>query len=257
MERIRRLSGMVGSVCLCAALTGWLSSALVRADVPAGPPTFSDPTEITNEFFPFEPGAVKVFLGKGEDRERIVVVDLYLKKKRTFEWGGGEVECVTLQETEFEDGEILEISLNYFAQADNGCVYYFGEVVDMYEDGEVVDHEGSWLVGGPTRPSDPEETCDADDPAFFMPADPEKGDQWKPEDLLPCVDENAKVQAVDVRVKVAAGRFKEAIKVRETSGMPGEEDDVGWKWYAPGVGVVLDKNNAGEKLQLHASSLTD
>ena len=53
--------------------------------------------------------------------------------------------------------------------SNDGTVYYFGEVVDIYENGEVVDHEGSWLVGGPIQPGDPTDAANAGEPAVFMP----------------------------------------------------------------------------------------
>ncbi len=53
-----------------------------------------------------------------------------------------------VEERETEGGKLAEISRNYFA-VDNatGDVYYFGEDVDMYENGKVTSHEGAWLSG--------------------------------------------------------------------------------------------------------------
>jgi hypothetical protein len=234
---------------LLPVLLALLAGAAV-AELPAGAPVFSDPLDFDNEFFPFQPGGVKVYIGRDEG-EKTAVVDLYLQETRSFQLEGEPVECAVLQETEFEAGLIKEISLNYFAEADDGSVYYFGEVVDNYEDGEVVSHEGSWLVGGPTRESDPDDAATALVPALFMPADPEVGDQWKPEDLFPFVDETATVVAEEKKVSVYAGKFEGTLKVEETSAL---STGVGTKWYAPGAGLVLDKAK-NEKLQLVASTL--
>lgn len=223
---------------------------VLPGSVPVGPPTFSTPLDFTNLYFPFEPGAVKVFNGRSSGA-RVVVVDLYLEETRAFNWGGGVVECRILQETEFERGEIVEISLNYFAEADNGTAYYFGEVVDEYEDGVVVSHEGSWLVGGATLPSDPPGTAVAVDPTIFMPADPEVGDVFKPEDLPPIVEETDEVIRVGRKVRVPAGAYEDVIQIRETQ----MEGDVEYKWYAPGVGVIRARGK-GENLLLIASTLT-
>jgi hypothetical protein len=38
--------------------------------------------------------------------------------------------------------DLIEVSLNYFAQNQDGTVCYFGEAVDMYEGGEIVSHGG-------------------------------------------------------------------------------------------------------------------
>lgn len=47
-----------------------------------------------------------------------------------------------------EDGELTEISRNFFATCNrDNSVVYFGEEVNIYEDGEVVAHEGEWRAG--------------------------------------------------------------------------------------------------------------
>ncbi len=222
------------------------------AEVPTGPPTFTNPLVIDNEWFPFEVGAVKMFRGKA-DGERISFVDDYSDATRTFSWNATTVETRLLREVEFEEGEIVEISYNWFAQADDGTVYYFGETVDDYEDGEVVAHEGSWLVGGPTLPGDPAETATATDPAVFMPGNPEIDDQWKPEDLFPLVDETVTFEKVVKKVKVEAGKYTDVMQVKETSDIdPGSER----KWYARGVGVIKTKGK-GEKVGCIASTLLE
>ena len=48
------------------------------------------------------------------------------------------------------DGRIHEVALDWYAQADDGSAWYFGEDVFNYEDGKVADTEGTWIVGGET-----------------------------------------------------------------------------------------------------------
>ena len=223
-----------------------------RADPAVTPPTFNHPLDITNPFHPFQPGGVKVFTGR-RDRAKSVIVDLYLSDTRIFPLGGGvDVRCHVLRETEFERGRISEISRNYFAQADDGAVYYFGETVDKYENGGITSHEGSWLVGGPTMTGDPSDTTAAIVPAVFMVNHPVVGDGFKPEDLFPVVDETVTVKAVGREVGTPAGRFTGAIQVVETSQLPDSPPET--KWYAPVVGVVKGKTK-GEAFALVASTL--
>jgi len=124
-------------------------------------------------------------------------------------------------------------------------------VVDDYEDGEIVGHDGSWLVGGPTEPTDPVETATAEIPAVFMPAEPEVGDAFKPEDLFPLVDETGTVVRVGVRIGTPAGVYEDCILVRETTQL---SSDVEYKAYAPGVGVVRVAAR-GARVALYASTL--
>jgi hypothetical protein len=216
-----------------------------RAEVPTGPPNFGNPLNINNLFFPFQPGRLKVYEGS-DHGTKTRVIDSYLTTTRTFSLNGQNMACRILVEEAIEDGILVERSFNYFAQADDGTVYYFGEVVDNYEDGVIVNHDGSWLVGGATLPSDPVGIGNAPTPAVFMPANPELGDVFKPEDLFPIVDETALIVGVDQDVLVPAGKFDDAIKVEESTRLaPGTEI----KWYAPGIGVVKVQAK-GETLRL-------
>ena len=239
----------VAAAALLAALAGSFTPD-ARASVPSGTPVFSNPTVFDNPFSPFRPGAFRVFTGKS-DGARIVVIDAFLDDTRDFDWGGGTVTCRVLQETEFEDGGLVEISLNYFARADDGSVYYFGETVDNYEDGVVVDNDGSWLVGGPGG-GDPVSTAAVDDPALFMPANPEEDDEFMPENVPDGPRELDRVVREDVKVKVPAGKYEGCIEVLETDVADGATEK---KWYAPGVGVVRGKAR-GENFALVATTFS-
>lgn len=206
-------------------------------------PRFTDPLAIDNTYHPFVEFRIRLYeLVKGEDE--LFVMDVFRPERRTFVLkNGAEVECAILEEWEIEDGAIVEISRNYFAQSDRGTVWYFGEVVDIYEDGEVVSHDGSWLVGGPSG-DDPEETATAERPAVFMPACPRVGDVWKPEDLPEAgIEEFVKALKYVRKVRVPAGRYCRVLKVREKT--PAIE----YKWYAPGVGW-LKTREGGDVLAL-------
>src|SRR6185503_7351194 len=58
------------------------------------------------------------------------------------------VETRIIEERETNDGQLIEVSRNYFAISKRtGNVYYFGEDVDIYKNGKVASHEGAWLSG--------------------------------------------------------------------------------------------------------------
>jgi hypothetical protein len=219
---------------LAAVAALWGSAA--RAEVPTEPPTFSDPLDIDNPYDPFVPFRIRLYEEQGGDA---FVLDVFLPETRTFTLADGtEVECATLQEWEVVDGEVHEISWNWFAQADDGTVYYFGEVVDVYEGGVVDHHGGSWLVGGP-GPGDPDETLTADAPTVFMPGDPEKGDEWKAEDLPEFgLEEFDRAMGFDDEVEVPYAELEDVLRVREKT------PDLEFKWYAPGIGFVRSKSGS-------------
>ena len=58
------------------------------------------------------------------------------------------VETRVVEERETADGKPAETSRNYFAVgAQSHNLYYFGEDVDNYRDGKVINHESAWLAG--------------------------------------------------------------------------------------------------------------
>ena len=67
---------------------------------------------------------------------------------RLFEWPAGhQVETLVSQYVAFLDGKIQEVALDYYAQADDGSVWYFGEdVLDKTVTGPSGSLEGA-MVG--------------------------------------------------------------------------------------------------------------
>ena len=223
------------------------SARRAEASSPVTPAVFTAPLAITNTYFPFTPGAVKVLTGR-DGRDRLTDVDLYSETTRDFVLGAATVRCRVLYEMAFTDGGLVEISRNHFAQADDGTVYYFGEVVEIYQDGAIVSHDGSWLVGGPGA-GDPAETMTVTAPAVFMPANPEPGDVYQPEAVPGGPQETDTIRRVARTVKVPAGKYTGCIEVLEVTSDARET-----KWYAPGVGVIRAKTGA-ELSRLESSTL--
>jgi hypothetical protein len=134
-----------------------------------------------------------------------------------------------LEEKETADGELVEISRNFFASCQpSRDVYYFGEDVDIYEDGKVVSHDGAWLAGKHgARPG-----IIMPESAFLL------GTRYFQE-LAPGVAlDRAEHAATDLEVQVPAGEFDDCVQVIETTPLqPGSESV---KTYCPGVGMVTD-----------------
>jgi len=77
-----------------------------------------------------------------------------LPDTRVIEWIPGQFVRVLVSEyVAYLDGRIEEVALDFYAQADDGSVWYFGEDVFNYEGGAVADLSGTWLAGkeGPQR----------------------------------------------------------------------------------------------------------
>ncbi len=203
--------------------TGLLALAVAASaeggPVDLQPPSFSNPTNITNPLFPVS--AVRQSVKLGEESGEPMRVELtLLPETRTFEWNGRSVETLASHYIAYVGREVAEVAVDYFAQADDGSVWYFGEEVDNYEDGRVADHGGSWLAGrdGP--------------PGLIMPADPQVGDVYHPENIPGLVYEEVTVQATGETVEGPRGPVTGAARVEEHL-MEGTTEH---KVFAPGYG---------------------
>jgi hypothetical protein len=211
------VAGLLATIVLAAVGCDRPGTATRRVDL--GAPTFSDPTSITNPWFPITEVTQVVQLGEeGGDALRHEIT--LLPETKVVEWRGRKVETVVSQFVAYGDGRVLEVALDYYAQSDDGSVWYFGEDVDNYEDGVVVDHDGTWLAGrdGP--------------PGMIMPAGPRVGDVYRPENVPGLVFEEVTVTAVDQTVPGPRGPVPGAIRVQERL-MDGTLEQ---KVFAPGYG---------------------
>jgi hypothetical protein len=139
----------------------------------------------------------------------------------------GGVETRVLEEHEREDGETVEISRNFFAQAPDGTVCYFGEDVDIYEDGAVASHDGAWLASDPGAEA-----------GIIMPANPEPHMVYAQEHAPGIAEDHAEHVSSGDEVTVPAGTYTDTQSVREFSPLePGHFSD---KVYARNVGMIRD-----------------
>jgi len=111
-----------------------------RVDLEA--PSFTKPTEVHNPLFPISGQHSAVFLGNDDGHPLKVEITL-LSRSKTIEWRGERVETLVSQFVSFVDGRIHEVALDSYAQADDGAVWFFGEDVFRYEEGVVLDKEGT------------------------------------------------------------------------------------------------------------------
>lgn len=188
-----------------------------RVDLAA--PSFSNPTHIDNRLLPTGVVQSAVYLGREEGLPFRAEVTL-LPRTKTIFWNGQPVEVLESQYVAYLEGRIHEVALDWYAQADDGSVWYFGEDVFNYQDGALVDTHGTWLAGrdGPA--------------AMLMPAFPQAGDVYRPENIPGLVFEEVIVQSIGVTVDGPSGPTPGAIIVRELH-IDGSYEE---KTFAPGYG---------------------
>ncbi len=150
-----------------------------RVDLVAQP--FSNPTDVTNPLFPIKDLQSAVLNGVVDGKVFRTETTL-LPDTRVIQWSPGQcIETLVSQYLAYLDGRIEEAALDFYAQADDGSVWYFGEDVYNYKDGIIADTSGTWLAGkeGPI--------------AMIMPADPKVGDVFRVENIVGLVFEEITV----------------------------------------------------------------
>jgi len=221
--------------CFFTTTVFGLFSSDLRGVVPTTEPVFNDPLNFTSALVPFQPGGVKVFSGES-GQTNIVVVHSHLFQIREFNWKGTNVATHILREMKFEGGQLAKFIDQYWAQASDGNVYSFGKSVTSVTNNAVENHEGSWLVGGPTS-ADPSETVSADGPALAMLAEPEPGDRFKTEDVSSQLSTTARILSTNATLKTGIGVFSNVVRVIEH---PVKRGSI-IRNYAREVGAISEK----------------
>lgn len=181
-----------------------------------------------NDYFILEPGFQLVlegtggFLGMTDEKLVITVLD------ETKEING--ITTRIMEEREWKNDNLYEVARNFFAiDKETGDAFYFGEEVDFYKDGEVINHKGAWLVG--------ENDATA---GLAMPGKPKVGMKYYQEISPGKAMDRAEVIDIDYTLETPAGTFSKSLKTKEGSALKLYEKE--YKSYAPGIGIIQDQN---------------
>jgi hypothetical protein len=149
------------------------------------------------------------------------------------------VACTVVRDVVSVEGEVAEDTIDWYAQDTDGNVWYMGEESKDIEDGEVVSTDGSWEAG-----------VDGALPGIIMLVDPHVGDTYRQEFYAGEAEDIGSVLKLGEIVTVESGTYEDVLVTEDTN--PLEPDIVEHKYYAPGVGVVLEELVAGgeERIEL-------
>ena len=201
--------------------------AAPKADAEFSQSFFEDKKDLVstgrNSFWFLEPGHTCYYEGIEDGKKTNLIVKVLAETKNV-----DGVETRIVEERESVEGKVVEVSRNYFAFSKRtGNVYYFGESVDMYKDGQVTGHEGSWEAG-----------VNGAHYGLFMPATPILGSRYFQEIAPKVAMDRVENVSLSEVLSVPAGKFTNVLKTEETTPLePGNKE---YKYYAEGKGLIKD-----------------
>ena len=174
-------------------------------------------SEIDNPYWPMKPGTKWVYR-EGPQRVEITVTG------ETKQIEG--IQARVVHDLVTENGEPVEDTFDWYAQDNDGNIWYLGEDTKEYEKGKVVSTEGSWEAG-----------IDGAQAGIVVPGEPRVGMEYRQEYLKGEAEDAAEVLSLDERVAVPYRSFEKVLMTKDFT--PLDPKILEHKFYARGVGPVL------------------
>lgn len=179
----------------------------------------------SNTYFILQPGYQTVFEGIDEDIDTKLTTTVLNETKVVDDI---DTRIVEERAVNAKTGDVFEVSRNYFAICkETNSVFYFGEDVDWYKDGNIINHTGSWLHGANNAEA-----------GLMMPGIVLIGLRYNQETAPGVAIDRAEIMSLTETVKTPAGTFVNSLLEKDTDGLDPEEATS--RYYAPGVGQIKD-----------------
>jgi hypothetical protein len=221
--------GLVAAVIgvLAAPSLTWSAGEAARSTSPVFDPThFTNP--VNNPWFPLTPGLVTRLRGSDEEERFVQKVRVTHRTKPI----AGVVAVVVRDVVRRPDGTLAEKTDDWYANDDQGNVWYLGEDTATYDEhGNLEDREGSWEAG-----------VDGAEPGIIMPADPRPPTATRLEFSKGVAEDQGWVVQRLGHIRLRGGRFTDVVRTLEWSRL--EPRVVSQKFYAPGLGIVEERDLA-------------
>jgi hypothetical protein len=234
--RQTRAAALTAVVTAAAVLASMPSEASTRAPRPAV--AFDHP--VANPYFPIEPGTVSVLKGSDEGQtltDRVTVTH----STRVIQ---GVTTTVVRDVLRRRDGTVAEKTHDWYADDNDGNVWYFGERTATYDrHGHVTSREGSWEDGvdGATR-------------GIIMPANPRVTDAYRQELYPGHAEDQAWIVQTRARTTVPYGHLGHLVRSFEWTRL--EKDVISEKLYGRGLGTVRERDLSGGNETFRLVSVT-
>lgn len=194
---------------------------------------FHDPLKIDNKYYSLKPGTIMTY--KGTDEEGNSMRDIITVTNDTKEVQG--IPTRVVNDTVFVEGKLEETTNDWYAQDNNGNVWYMGEDTTDFTN-KKNPHEGSWESGVKGAKA-----------GLIMLGEPKVGITYDQEFAKDVAEDKATVLSLDNNVTVPYGSYSNVVKTKEFSGL--EPDVVEQKYYAANVGDVKEKLSKVVKKELN------
>jgi hypothetical protein len=210
------------------------NGASAAAELPEGSePVELDPASFTadidNRYWPMEPGTRWTYREIDEEgKELVVVVTVSTDTKKL----ANGITARVVRDTVTEDGELIEDTVDWYAQDAGGNVWYMGEETAEFEGGKVTTKAGSWEAG-----------VEGALPGIMVPAEPVAGLKYRQEYYAGEAEDNGEVLSVSEQAEVPASHYTNALLTKDTNAL--EPKVLEYKLYAPDVGPVLTLGVSG------------
>ena len=196
-----------------------------------GAARFSDSLTIDNPYFPLVAGTVYTYAADGIDDvtgnpfTETNTVEVLDETKTILG-----IETRVVHDRVYKDGLLIEDTFDWYAQDDNGNVWYLGEDVTDF------DYDAAGNLIGTSHPGTWEAGVDNAVAGTIMRADPHVGDIYYQEFQPGGVVDQAKVLARDETLTGPLGTFTAVLRTQDDSVRA--PFDLAHKVYAPGIGII-------------------
>jgi hypothetical protein len=196
-------------------------------------------TNITNPYFNLPTG--KIFTYEAKTQEGTEKIQIEILDETKVAMG---VKTIVYWDRVWLDGALIENTKDYLAQDKEGNVWYFGEDVDNYEEGKLINHEGSWIAG-----------INEAKPGIWIKAKHKVGDSYKQEYLAGEAEDMRDVVAVGITVKTKLAKYTDCIKFYDWTPLKPESKE--HKYYCKEVGGMVLEENLVKKERLELIGVTN
>jgi hypothetical protein len=213
--------------------------------IPFNPANFSQPLTINNTFFTLTPNTTQKFNTTSDSGCEMDVMTI-TNDTRTLDGVTARVVHDVVYSDHRCNGTLskIEDTQDYYAQDNAGNVWYLGEISNDCSGNSCEINDGSWLAG-----QDIFHIGKNAQPGIQMLAQPMAGNQYRQEYYPGHAEDQAIVTDTHVIVRLTFANaippkaFGGCIKTKEFTAL--EPDTVGYKYYCPKVGFILETEQPG------------